>query len=118
MCLRTVPDRAASRDAPYVETATRPWSQLPHTRHRQSALHVTGASEGSAPRRPWPGVPWIAMFVSMADGAIDGFWPILMLFQGREVLPRHASIIFDYSFDERVFRQVLVILRYDCLGLL
>ena len=42
----------------------------------------------------------------------------LLLFQGGEVPARHASIGFDYSFDKRVFRQVFVVLSYDCLGLL
>jgi hypothetical protein len=37
-----------------------------------------------------------------------------LLFQGSEVARRHAYVGFDNGFDERVFRQVFVVLSYDC----
>ena len=42
----------------------------------------------------------------------------LFLFQGGEAPARRGSIGLGYSFDKRVFRQVFVVLSYDCLGLL
>jgi hypothetical protein len=47
--------------------------------------------------------------VAMGVGLII-FWPAL--------LRRHAYVGFDNSFDERVFRQVFVVLTYDRFGLL
>jgi hypothetical protein len=50
------------------------------------------------------------------------YWLILpaklLLFQGGEIARRHAYVGFDNGFDERVFRQVFVVLSYDCFGLL
>jgi hypothetical protein len=42
----------------------------------------------------------------------------LLLFRRREALARRGSTGLDYSFDKRVFRQVFVVLSYNCLGFL
>ena len=43
---------------------------------------------------------------------------VAMGFQGSGAPARRGSIGLGYSFDKRVFRQVFVVLSYNCLGLL
>jgi hypothetical protein len=42
----------------------------------------------------------------------------LVLFQVGEPPRSHTHVGFDYGFDERVFRQIFVVLSYNCLGFL